>query len=139
MCDTQRPNKCIRVYKSAWFERFARKQNITDTMLLAAIKRAERGLVDADLGGGVIKQRVARHGQGKSGGFRTIILYRTTERAFFVYGFAKSDRNNIDGGEEAEFKQAAEYVLTLSENHLSKLINKGQFKEVQNHGEKTSK
>jgi hypothetical protein len=125
----------VRVFKNAWFERFARKQGIADKALLEAIERAERGLVDADLGGGVIKQRVARPGQGKSGGFRTIILYRTAERAFFVYGFAKNDRENIDDDEEAEFKKAAVHVLGLSEGHLAELILKGQFSEVHDHGE----
>jgi len=106
---------------------------------LDAIERAERGLIEADLGGGVIKQRVARPGQGKSGGFRTIILYRAAERAFFVYGFAKNDRNNIDDGEEALFRKAAGYVLGLSDAQLAELIGKGQFSEVQENGEEISK
>lgn len=125
----------MRVFKNAWFERFAHKQGIADKTLLEAIECAERGLIDADLGGGVIKQRVARPGQGKSGGFRTIILYRVAERAFFVYGFAKSGRDNIDGNEEAEFKKAAAHVLELSEAHLAKLVEAKQFTEVRNHGE----
>ncbi len=57
----------MRVFKNAWFERFARKQRIPDEALLEAVARAERGQIDADLGGGVIKQRVARRGQGRSG------------------------------------------------------------------------
>lgn len=125
----------MRVFKNAWFERFARKQGIADQALLEAIEQAGLGLIDADLGGGVIKQRVARPGQGKSGGFRTIILYRTAERAFFVYGFAKSDRDNIDDDEKTEFKKAAVHVLGLSEEHLAELIQKGLFSEVHDHGE----
>jgi hypothetical protein len=125
----------MKVFKNAWFARFARKQGIADQALLEAIKRVERGQVDADLGGGVIKQRLARPGQGKSGGFRTIILYCMAERAFFVYGFAKSDRDNIDADEAAMFKKAAGYVLGLSEAHLAELIGKGQFTEVRDHGE----
>ena len=74
----------MRIFKNAWFERFARKQKLDAAALRDAIQRAERGLIDADLGGGVIKQRVARPGQGKSGGYRTIILYRQAHRAFFV-------------------------------------------------------
>lgn len=66
----------VQILKNAWFERFARKQRIMDVALIEAVRRAERGQIDADLGGGVIKQRVARAGQGKSGGFRTIIPYR---------------------------------------------------------------
>ena len=89
----------MRNFKNAWFHRFARKERIEDSALQEAIERAEKGLIDADLGGSVIKQRVARPGQGKSGGFRTVILYRYGERAFFVYGFAKSDLDNITADE----------------------------------------
>ncbi|MGO3870379.1 MAG: type II toxin-antitoxin system RelE/ParE family toxin [Alcaligenes sp.] len=88
---------------------------------------------------GLVKQRVARNGQGKAGGFRTIIFYRTNERAFFVYGFAKSDRANIDADEEAAFKKAAAYVLGLSEAHLAQLISMGQFTEVHDNDKKISK
>ncbi|NYT63157.1 type II toxin-antitoxin system RelE/ParE family toxin [Alcaligenaceae bacterium] len=125
----------MRVFKNAWFERFARKQGITDRALLEAITRAKQGLIEADLGGGVIKQRVARPGQGKSGGFRTIILYRTAERAFFVYGFSKNDRDNIDDDEGVAFKKAAGYVLGLSDTHLAELIDQKQFTEVHDHVE----
>ena len=120
----------MRVFKNAWFERFARKQRIPDEALLEAIERAEKGQIDANLGGGVLKQRIARQGQGKSRGFRTIILYRTEERAFFVYGFAKSDRENIDKDEEAQLKKAASHVLNLTEKQLSELVRMGQFSEV---------
>src|SRR3546814_19853283 len=112
----------MRVFKNAWFERVARKQGIADEALLEAIARAKRGLNDANLGGGVIKQRVARPGQGKSGGFRTIILYRTAERAFFVYGFSTEDRDNIENNEEVALKKAAGYVMGLSYNPLPELI-----------------
>ena len=129
----------MRVFKNAWFDRFARKQGITDEALLEAITRIKRGLIDADLGGGVIKQRVARAGQGKSGGFRTIILYRTAERAFFVYGFSKNSRDNIDHGEEVAFKKAATHVLWLSDRDLARLINQKQFTEVHVHEKEISK
>jgi len=129
----------VKVFKSAWFERFARKQHIADHALLEAVDRAERGLIDADLGGGVIKQRVARQGQGRSGGFRTIILYRSAERAFFIHGFAKSDRSNIDDIELVMFKRAAIHVLALSDAQLAELIAKVQFLEVPGDGEEISK
>lgn len=61
--------------------------------------------MDADLGGGVIKQRVARPGEGRSGGYRTLILYRQAHRAFFVYGFAKSQQANISGEEAAALQE----------------------------------
>lgn len=128
----------VKVFRNAWFERFARKQRITDRALLDAVDRAERGLIDADLGGGVIKQRVARQGQGKSGGFRAIILYRAAERAFFVYGFVKSGLANIDSSEEAMFRKAATHVLGLSNTQLADLIAKGQFSEVFENGKEVS-
>ena len=66
-----------------------------DAALRDAVRRTGRGLVDADLGGGVIKQRIARRGQGRSGGFRVIVLFRGGEYAFFVHGFAKKDQENL--------------------------------------------
>jgi len=90
----------VRIFKSRWFQRFARKEGIADAALREAAKRAEKGQIDADLGGEVIKQRIARPGRGKSKGYRTIILFRRGVKAFFVYGFAKSQRANIDNDEE---------------------------------------
>ncbi len=124
----------MRIFKNAWFDRFARRQKIQDGMLREAIHRAEQGLVDADLGGSVIKQRVARSGQGRSGGYRTVILYRRSDRAYFVYRFAKSQRANISDEETAAFKRAARHVLELTDGQLSELIRKGQFSEVKYDG-----
>jgi hypothetical protein len=81
-----------RTYKNRWFAKFASREGISDATLVAAIDRANRGLVDADLGGGLIKQRVAREGGGKSGGYRTLVFFRHEERAIFAFGFAKSDK-----------------------------------------------
>ena len=119
-----------RVFKTRWFERFARKEKIPDAILVDAVARAERGQVDADLGGGVIKQRIARPGRGKSGGYRTIIFFRRGERAVFAYGFAKSDRANIDDDEEKQFKEAARHVLQLTEKQIEALVKNGHFVEV---------
>src|SRR5579863_4114209 len=93
----------VRIFKSRWFQRFARKEGIADAALCEAIARAERGQVDADLGGEIIKQRIARPGQGKSKGYRTIIFFRRGTRAFFVYGFAKSRQANINDDEKQQF------------------------------------
>jgi hypothetical protein len=124
----------MRIFKNAWFERFARKQKIPDAVLRDAIRRAEQGLIDADLGGGVIKQRVARPGQGRSGGYRTLIVYRQAQRAYFVYGFAKSQQANIGDEEDAAFKKAARHVLELTDEQLTALIQNGQFSEVDDDG-----
>ena len=85
-------------------------------MLCEAIERAERGLIDADLGAGLIKQRVARPGAGRSGGYRTLIFFRAETRAVFAFGFAKSDLANLEDDEEAAFKRAAKLVLVFSDS-----------------------
>jgi hypothetical protein len=126
----QTPAEHPRVFKTRWFERFARKEKIRDHVLVDAVARAERGQVDADLGGGVIKQRIARPGQGKSGGYRTIIFFRRGVRAVFAYGFAKSDRANIETDEEKQFKEAARRVRRLTEKQIEELLETGDFVEV---------
>ncbi|MEK9931654.1 MAG: type II toxin-antitoxin system RelE/ParE family toxin [Rhodospirillaceae bacterium] len=124
----------MRVFKNAWFGRFARKKKISEEVLWDAVDRAEKGLVDADLGGGVIKQRIARPGEGKSKGYRSIVLYRKGDKAFFVYGFPKSDLGNIRGDEEEQFKKAAKLILALSDDQIRQLIENGQFEEVKKDG-----
>jgi len=120
----------VRVFKSRWFQRFARKEGIEDAVLHEAVGRAERGQIDAELGGEVIKQRIARPGQGKSKGYRTIIFFRRGVRAFFVYGFAKSQRANIDKPQQEQFKEAAKIVLALTEAQLTVRLQRGDFVEV---------
>lgn len=110
--------------------RFAGKAGLSDGALRLAIKDAERELVDAELGGGVIKQRVARPGGGKSGGFRAVVLFRSGERAFFVHGFAKSDLGNIQPDELAAFKLLASQMLVLSEPAIDAALKAGALIEV---------
>jgi hypothetical protein len=98
--------------------------------LCNVIDRAERGLVDADLGGGVIKQRVARTGQGRSGGYRVLIAYRTHERSIFLYGFAKSERENIKDDELATLREIAARLLEANEERLAHAIEEGALQEV---------
>ncbi len=120
----------MRVFKNTWFQRFARKERIADAALCDAVARAEKGQIDADLGGSVLKQRVARPGAGRSGGYRVILLFRAGDRALFAYGFAKSDRGNIGDDELAAFRQLAAEVLALSGEQLDALVAAGRFMEV---------
>ena len=120
----------MRVFRNKWFTRFAGKNGLTDETLRKAVAHAEGGLVDADLGGGVIKQRIGRPGGGKSGGFRSIILFRTGTAAFFVYGFPKSERDNIDANELAGFRELAATMLTYDDEALDKAIEAGVLTEV---------
>jgi len=125
----------LRVFKNKRFKKFARKQGISDEQLLEVVKRAEIGQIDADLGDGVIKQRVERQGQGKRGGYRTIMLYRSQERAFFVYGFAKNDQENISVEELAVIREMAALYLTMAEKNLKTMIDNSDLWEVTNHVE----
>lgn len=120
----------VRVFKTKWFVRFARRQKIPDRELCEAVQRAERGLVDADLGGGVIKQRLARSGQGRSGGFRGVILFRIRSRAFFVYGFPKSERDNIDASELEAFRNLAVVMLDYDDDQLRQALETEALQEV---------
>jgi hypothetical protein len=123
----------LRIFKTKWFDKFAQQNKIKDSSLRAAVICAEKGLMDADLGGNVIKQRVARMGQGKSGGYRTIIIYLRGEKAFFVHGFPKNDQNNLSSDEEKWFKNMAKQYLSLSEDTVSTLLFWGDFREVNTH------
>ena len=122
--------KTVRIYKTKWFVRYVRQERISDHNLLDAIDRAERGLVDADLGGGVIKQRVARTGQGRSGGYRMLIAYRSGNRAVFLYGFAKSDRDNIDDDQLATLREIGAAWLATPMAKLNHALQLGILEEM---------
>lgn len=123
-----------RIFSTKAFGRFAGHEGIGDDDLREAVARAEAGLIDADLGGGVIKQRIARKGQGKSGGFRTIVLFRREAMAVFVYGFAKSDRDNIGPDELKAFRKLAVEMLSIDDAALTAAMKNGTLREVKNHG-----
>ena len=120
----------MQVYKNKAFARFARKEDITDQILCEVISDAEKGKIDADLGGGVIKQRIARMNEGKSGGYRTILFYKQANRAFFVFGFSKSDADNITKNEEIAFKKLAAILLNLPHSEIMKQVQAKYLIEV---------
>lgn len=126
----------LRIFKTKWFARFARREGISDASLCAAVKRAERGLIDANLGGGVIKQRVARTGQGRSGGYRVLIAYCARTRSVFLFGFAKSARGNIDEDELASARDVARAWLEVDADALERAMDEGLIVEVP-YGEET--
>jgi hypothetical protein len=99
------------------------------------VQRAESGLIDADLGGGVIKQRVARPGKGKSGGYRTLILFRQGDRAIFAFAFAKSAQANISKVDLALLKDAAAEALGWNDDDLDRLVASGTLVEIEDEHE----
>ncbi len=113
--------------------KWAKKEKILDKALMQAVEEMERGLTDADLGGHVFKKRVAIQGQGKSGGVRTLIAYQVKDKAFFIYGFAKNKRANINDKELEVLKIIANNLLGHNDKMLDHLINENELVEVQDY------
>ena len=120
----------MQTFKTKAFARFAAREELEEAALCEAVRQAGSGLIDADLGGGVIKQRIARKGGGRSGGFRTIVLFHRGELAFFVYGFAKSDRENLRRDELATYRLLADEYLSLDGAGLAAAQATGAIIEV---------
>jgi hypothetical protein len=120
----------VRVFATKVFGRFARKERLENKRLCEAIERAERGLIDANLGGGLLKQRVARKGRGRSGGYRTVIAYRASQRSVFLYGFAKNERDNIENWELDALRKLARQYLDYNDLQIVKAIEAAELKEV---------
>src|SRR5882757_9730373 len=122
------------VYLTKEFARFARKAGLADTAVIRAARDVKAGRYDADLGGGVFKQRIAREGGGKSGGFRTIILFKAGGHSFFVHGFAKNEKANITPKELKALKKLAATFLSFDAEALEKARTAGEIVEVENDG-----
>jgi hypothetical protein len=120
----------VRIFKNTWFARFAGKEGITDSELREMVNQLETGQAEADLGGGVYKMRVARPGESKAGGYRIIVFFRSEERTFFVYGYAKSHRANIDQKELRIFKNDARDQLTMIDERIDAMIKNKDLIEV---------
>ena len=120
----------MRIFKTKWFARFAEDEQISDATLWQTIEKANSGLVDANLGGGLIKQRIARQGQGSSGGRRVLIAYNCGNLAVFLYGFAKNERDNIKNDELTTLRELALKYLTAGDKSLETEIKAGRMFEV---------
>ena len=118
------------IYQTRWFERWARKQGLSEPSLCAAVDEMAKGLFDADLGCNLFKKRIARPGQGKSGGFRTLVATNRTNRWIFLFGFPKSERSNIDRDEEEALKKLATQLLGLTMQALNTAKQAGELIEV---------
>jgi hypothetical protein len=125
----------LRIFKTKDFSRLARQQRIGDGQLVEAVKRADRGLIDADVGGGLIKQRVPRPGQGRRGGYRVLLAFQFEARAVFLYAFAKSERENIEPDALRYWREVAATYLKLDETVLVRLITEDKLFEVNYYAE----
>jgi hypothetical protein len=125
----------VRIFKTKALARFTKHEGIGDESLVAAIEAARRGLIDADLGGGLIKQRVARPGQGKRGGFRMLIAFRS-DRAIFLFGFAKNERDNIDDKQLTTLREIVALWFAADEKKIAQALKDGLLIEV-DHGKES--
>jgi len=127
----------MRVYKTKWFGRWARREGLSDKLICVAIREVERGLVDAALGGQLVKKRIGLPGRGKSGSVRTIIAYRAGDRAFCLYGFAKSQKDNIEKIELEGLKKLSRQLFNLTEGELRRALQEAALSEVRCHEQDT--
>jgi hypothetical protein len=125
----------VAIFASKAFRRFARRAKLEDVDLIRAAAAVTEGHCDADLGGGVFKQRIARRGGGKSGGLRTIVLFKLGGHCFFVHGFAKNAKANIAEGELSALRTLASVLLTLDDRDLEHACAAGELIRISGHDE----
>lgn len=119
-----------RIFRTRTFTRWSRKTGLSDPALLDAVSEMAQGLIDADLGGHVVKKRVALSGQGKRGGARTIVATKMSDHWFFLFGFSKNERANIDKDELKVFQEAARDFLAFDDRQLADALSASEITEV---------
>ena len=120
----------MRAFKNIWFARFADKEGIADSELWEVVNQLETGQADADLGGYVYKMRIARPGEGKSGGYRVIVFFRSGDKTFCHYAYPKASRDSISEKELRVFKKLAKRHLTMTNEQLTEAVKSGEFIEI---------
>ncbi|MBI5040137.1 MAG: type II toxin-antitoxin system RelE/ParE family toxin [Gammaproteobacteria bacterium] len=120
----------MRIFKTKWFQRWASKEYLDDDALRRTVAEMVAGLVDADLGGHVIKKRVALPGHGKRGSLRTLVAFKADDKAFFIYGFAKNERENVSQKELQALRLLASELLGYAPAALAMAIEAGEIVEV---------
>lgn len=120
----------MKIFKHRSFHQWAKAEGITDNILKEAIGEMEKGLYEGNLGSGLYKKRVAASGKGKRGGYRTLIAFKKDSQAFFIYGFAKNVRANIDEREEKIYRQLAKDYLSMDKSAIKKMIEQNKLFEV---------
>ncbi len=121
----------MRIFKYKIFHKWAESEGLKDKALRQAVEELKNGLFEANLGSGLYKKRVAMPGKGKSGGYRTLLAFKNEEKAFFIYGFAKNDRANIDEHEKQVYRQLARDFLGMNTIAIQKMLDNGKLFEVQ--------
>lgn len=120
----------MRIFKIKAFHRWAKSESVTDKMLKNAVIEIAKGLVEANLGAGLLKKRIARFGEGKRGGYRTFVGYREDERSVFFFGFPKSDEDDIKDDLLEKLKQMSDFYLSFSNEKIEQYVKSGDLIEV---------
>ena len=120
----------MQVYKTNQFTRFADKEKINDDSLYKAIRQAEKGNIDKKIRDDIIVQRVAREGQGKRRGYRTVILFKQGDKAFFLKGYERKKQDGINEKDVQYYKNLADDISQLNKIELQTAIKKGTIKKV---------
>lgn len=120
----------ISIYKLKSFAKWAKSQKLKDEQLKKAMDEIDAELIEADLGNGLYKKRIARKGEGKRGGHRCLLAFKKGSKIIFLFGFSKNEKENINDEQLKFLKQLAKNYLALDDNSISKLISKGVLIEV---------
>lgn len=123
----------MRIFKTKWFTRWATKEGINDATLKMAVSEMQNGQIDADLGGHVYKKRLAKPSSGKSGGWRTLLAFRLEDKAFYIFGFAKNTKDNIDSKELKALRLLAKTLLNYNDDELKQALYARELIEVNDH------
>ena len=120
----------MNVYLSKAFTRLARREELTDVHICQAVAEMNTGLIDANLGAGLFKKRIAMPGQGKRGSWRAVLGFQAGKKAFFLYLFPKNSRDNIEDDEMKALKRLTRYYLTLKPSEIKTALQCGELNEV---------
>ena len=121
----------MQAFKIRAFAKWASSEGLSDDALASAVVEMEKGLIDAKLGGQVVKKRVALPGRGKRGSTRTLVAFRQGNKAFFIYGFAKNERANVSGKELRALKILAKELMSYTAATLTKAAKAGELIEIE--------
>jgi len=125
------------IFKTRHFARWARKSGLSDSLLKMAVLEIQRGLLEADLGGGIVKKRIALPGRGKRGSTRILLATNRNDRWFFIFGFEKNERENISENEIESLKNLARDLLGLTAARIAVAIGEGSLVEVEHEASTT--
>ncbi len=120
----------MQIFKTKWFAQWAKKEGLSSQALLLAVAEINQGLVDANLGGNVLKKRVAIGARGKSGGARTLLAFKLDDKAFFLFGFAKNQQSNITEKELKALKLLAVKMLAYDGRQIATALAAHELYEV---------